>query len=415
MHTHKPVDPECLVGTMSDEVTDYVPNSDSESEFESYHFPANTVSGTGKKEAQSRKSNLMILADEISTCYTADEGMSTPEHPRRPCRDVMSLQPRIKEHLTPDSPIDSEHSFVYTQSDEDPDYLPHSNSESEGQSDDYPEDVDYNGTGKRKLQYRNSTVKKRMKIANCSKAGNTSGYTEMPQQASKQRNKMPQEASTPDKQMPQQASIQGKRMLQQACSQYSIPSTSKPIMQTFTGTQSVPLGGTYKKPFRYCIFCKKMWSKLRVHIEKMHKGVARVYEALKMGKKERVLEFDAFRKEGILEVNNIRLRKNPDNPKLERERRENKGSSKKGTSKLVMCHLCKAFVEKRYISRHEKFHANNSDAACESIPVPVDMLSVANANCGGDFIKEIVSKFREGEDPDTCRGILSAFAEININ
>lgn len=122
-------------------------------------------------------------------------------------------------------------------------------------------------------------------------------------------------------------------------------------------TQGSPICGTYKKPYRYCIFCKKMWSKLRVHIEKMHNGHERVCQALKMGKRERDSEFDAFRREGILKLNTIRLKKNPENPKLERERRNDTNEN----GKLVMCHLCKAFIEKRYISRHVKKHAETSD------------------------------------------------------
>lgn len=44
---------------------------------------------------------------------------------------------------------------------------------------------------------------------------------------------------------------------------------------------------TYKKPYRFCIFCKRMMSKLRGHIEKLHKDEERVMQALKAEKRER--------------------------------------------------------------------------------------------------------------------------------
>ena len=150
---------------------------------------------------------------------------------------------------------------------------------------------------------------------------------------------------------------------------------------------------TYKKPYRYCIFCKRMMAKLRGHMVTMHQDEERVRQACKLGKKDKDLAFDALKKEGILELNKLRIRKNPDNAKLERER-------KKDTSHgLVMCQLCKGFMDKRYITRHEKMHYTNTEAAVRVVPVPASMISV-DEELGGDFLKEIVSKFREGEDSE---------------
>lgn len=99
-------------------------------------------------------------------------------------------------------------------------------------------------------------------------------------------------------------------------------------------------------------------------------------------------------------MNKQRIRKDPDNPKLERERRK-EGAN--GASGLVMCQLCKAFIERRYIARHEKKHAQTSDAACMATPLPASMLSMTCDDLGTDFTKEIVSKFREGLNKDVYR------------
>ncbi|XP_030844967.1 uncharacterized protein LOC115925389 [Strongylocentrotus purpuratus] len=318
--------------------------------------------------------------------------------------------------------------YTYDQSDDDSDYVPDSYSESESETDDFPADVVCNKIGKRKIQSHERALKSKrpgIEISNWSKAGiackermpqqviiqdrempeqvNTAEQ-EMPEQVNTEDQGIPEQVNTAEQEMPEQVNTQDQEMHEQVNTQdqemreqvntqdQEIP-TCRPVNIPGQGSLAC---GTYKKPYRYCIFCKRMWSKLRNHIEKKHKDHKRVCQALKMRKKERDLVFDAFRKEGILELNKIRLRKNPDNPVLERERRND--SKTKG--KLVICHLCKAFIEKRYISRHEKKHAQTSDAACEVTPIPAEMMSVVDEANGGEFMKEIISKFREGEDRD---------------
>ena len=64
-------------------------------------------------------------------------------------------------------------------------------------------------------------------------------------------------------------------------------------------------------------------------------------------------------------MNKQRIGKDPDNPTFERER-STEGDAN-GTLGLVMCLLCYAFLKSRYLARHERKHAEASDAACHPV------------------------------------------------
>ena len=111
-----------------------------------------------------------------------------------------------------------------------------------------------------------------------------------------------------------------------------------------------------------------------------------------MEKKEKDAMFGQFRREGILEINKIRTRKNLNSPELERERKQ---SSE--TSHLVMCSVCKVFIEKQYRKKHECRHMEESDHMEESVTpcfsVPAGLLKLDEDKVS-DFGKEILVKFR---------------------
>ncbi|XP_072042710.1 LOW QUALITY PROTEIN: uncharacterized protein [Amphiura filiformis] len=328
----------------------------------------------------------MVFASDMDTS-NLDEVFETPNpvDPEIHCMHALSND---------DSDFSNDDSDF---SNDDSDYVPNSASESDQESEFESGSVPANsvtGTDKRKAQSRKNAVKKLcLEITNYAEAGNKCGKEVTSQQA----------ASTPCKDLIcLQTNSKASETPNDPVDQANTPSKEKmPSEPRCEDTKGSHTPRAYQKPYRYCIFCRKLWSKLRIHIEKMHKNEERVSKALQMEKHERDKTFGEFRREGIFELNKIRLRKNPENPKLERERRKDTNEN----DRVVMCHLCKAFIEKRYISRHEKKHCDTSDAACKSTPVPANMLNVGDHEFGGDFMKEILSKFREGENKDvynTC-------------
>ena len=168
------------------------------------------------------------------------------------------------------------------------------------------------------------------------------------------------------------------------------------VAQDTSGEGSVE-ASTYKKPYRYCVFCKKKFSKLRNHIANKHHDNERVKEALQLPKKERDAAFDQMRKDGIFEFNKYEAKKNPDNPHLQRERKRKDETN----SILVMCSICQSFIEKKYRKRHEMLHQKSDDGVSVQ-SVPANILSWDFEIRGSEYTKEVLSKFRTDEIGMQC-------------
>ncbi len=144
---------------------------------------------------------------------------------------------------------------------------------------------------------------------------------------------------------------------------------------------------TYKKPYRFCIFCNEYKSKLSAHIASQHKDNEQVQNALKLPKSERDNAFSSFRKQGIFEINKREARR--DEPSYERER--------DGDSELIKCGVCSAFLSKKYIKRHEDFCKGKSEAATNPVSIPISLLNSEIVN-DASYTREIVTKFRTSDD-----------------
>ena len=147
----------------------------------------------------------------------------------------------------------------------------------------------------------------------------------------------------------------------------------------------------YIKPYRMCIFCNKLRSKLSQHIKEKHSNKERVQRALELPKKERDLEFDMMKKEGIMQQN-IKQAKE-DKPKYTRERTS---KLKEDDSALFMCGTCNGFYSRRYIKRHTKRCITNTEGAVHGAAIPASLLKHGEIlQNDQDFATEILSRFRQ--------------------
>ncbi|XP_041456679.1 uncharacterized protein LOC121408987 isoform X1 [Lytechinus variegatus] len=150
-----------------------------------------------------------------------------------------------------------------------------------------------------------------------------------------------------------------------------------------------------KKPYRYCIFCHKMKSCLRKHMEIRHKENERVRDALMKSKKLRDELFDKFRKEGILLFNKEESKK--DNPKYLRERACQPENEK---DQIVMCSVCHGFYRKTYLRKH--MARCKTHEPIRGAPIPMSLLSM-NTSDQSVFAQEVLAKFRKSEVSTICK------------
>ncbi|XP_057296083.1 uncharacterized protein LOC130629325 isoform X2 [Hydractinia symbiolongicarpus] len=149
-----------------------------------------------------------------------------------------------------------------------------------------------------------------------------------------------------------------------------------------------------KKPYRYCIFCKKKMSYLRRHIRSKHKHHPEVKVVLKLKKKEQFAAYEDFRRRGIFEYN-MKEALN-EKPEFERERRG------RDQNDLVYCNNCKKFISRRFWYQHMKNCQANS--CKKTVPVPINLLSLPeNLRITDDFRDNILSKFQRDNIGDICR------------
>nr|XP_054761399.1 uncharacterized protein LOC129267799 [Lytechinus pictus] len=149
----------------------------------------------------------------------------------------------------------------------------------------------------------------------------------------------------------------------------------------------------YKKPYRFCMYCKKHMSKLSDHFKNKHRNEERIQYALGLPTKERIEEFDRIRKEGTFEVNKIRAK--DDNPQFQRERSS-------ASNSVVICSNCSGAYSAPYMRRHKHHCEYKSDSSKPSMHIPASFLSVMN-DSDSSFISEILSKFRKDEVGQLCQ------------
>ena len=150
----------------------------------------------------------------------------------------------------------------------------------------------------------------------------------------------------------------------------------------------------YKKPYRFCIYCKKYMSKLSDHLKKKHREEERIKSALGLPAKEQQVEFDRIKKEGIFEVNKIRAK--DDKPQFERER------SCASNSTVVICGRCSGAYSASYMRKHKQHCEYKSDSSKPSLHVPAPFLPLMN-DSDSSFISEVLSKFRQDEIGKICQ------------
>lgn len=148
----------------------------------------------------------------------------------------------------------------------------------------------------------------------------------------------------------------------------------------------------YAKPNRYCIFCNKMSRKLTRHITLVHKNIPRVKLALRMKKRDRIRQFQIFKREGINTYNRNEAKKS--SPCYQGERKRNK------YMELLHCRNCDSFISKRFFSRHARNCCDTTDS-CTVEGVPMEAFSLPkDTKVSEDFVHSILSKLRGKDIPD---------------
>lgn len=167
------------------------------------------------------------------------------------------------------------------------------------------------------------------------------------------------------------------------------------LHKTENRSKNARLRKKYRKPARFCIFCHSFKSKLSQHIMTQHKDQSRVKNALQLPRKERIFVLNSFKKEGTLEVNKKEAR--CENPSFERER-------KSTCPKVVICGNCSGSYAQKYITRHKRTCAEQSDSSASAVNLPAELLTLAkDADIGEDFVADILSKFRNDDIGEMCK------------
>ncbi|XP_057296732.1 uncharacterized protein LOC130625649 [Hydractinia symbiolongicarpus] len=144
----------------------------------------------------------------------------------------------------------------------------------------------------------------------------------------------------------------------------------------------------YKKPYRFCVFCKKMCSKLTDHIKNCHKELKVVKKTLMLKKRERVNAFQQMKRLGIKEFNEKEAVKK--NPIYQGEKKRRKHQ------KLVRCSICSAFISKRFFSTHKHRCSKKFDSTAVPIPLLEDCL-LTSTRLSDEFIIDVLGKVRDDE------------------
>ncbi|XP_071500912.1 uncharacterized protein [Diadema antillarum] len=185
-------------------------------------------------------------------------------------------------------------------------------------------------------------------------------------------------------------SIEEKALVKQTCMVTSCVTANSTEQEEVCSEK----GGTYKKPYRFCMYCKQFKSKLSDHLAKKHMNEERVKNALRLPKKQRIEEFDRIRKEGTFEVNKERAR--DDEPSYERERK----SSSKGN--LVICGSCSGAYAAGYMKKHKRTCVISSESSSPSLNIKASLLQLAQS-LDGQFLSEVLGRFRTDEIGLLCQ------------
>ncbi|PIK36317.1 hypothetical protein BSL78_26845 [Apostichopus japonicus] len=149
------------------------------------------------------------------------------------------------------------------------------------------------------------------------------------------------------------------------------PNSPCPVTSTSEDTKPTnqPSTSSYKKPYRLCIFCDSMKSKLSEHIAKQHHNIDRVALALKLATREKRQAFHRFKKEGILKFNKLQAKCSK--PAYHRERSS------------VIDNL------------------SQSEGCPASLPIPVHLLANEEI-CSESFMENVLNRFRPDEVGTLC-------------
>lgn len=102
---------------------------------------------------------------------------------------------------------------------------------------------------------------------------------------------------------------------------------------------------------------------------------------MKLGRKERIKEFQKLRCEGIVAFNKDKASK--DIPEYQSERKKRKYFD------IVLCSSCSAFISKRFFHAHKKNCQEESETVVSAIPMYLQQLPFNNFSEG--FVEKILS------------------------
>ena len=128
----------------------------------------------------------------------------------------------------------------------------------------------------------------------------------------------------------------------------------------------IPTSTKKKKPSRPCLFCLQMFVDLRKHLLQKHKNEPRVKSIMdkektgEISRKERIIEFEHLRKEGMLLLNKKLIAQNRD---------DELHCVRKSNGPKVKCSNCDGFFKEKYFTRHRK-SCKGSAETTEIVEIP---------------------------------------------
>jgi hypothetical protein len=153
-----------------------------------------------------------------------------------------------------------------------------------------------------------------------------------------------------------------------------------------------------KKPRRPCPFCAEHigGGKLKRHIQRRHKDLPEVKQAMALPLKRQKEAFAKMRSAGVFS-SNLKIVRELESPNLLRERRPRKNLS---NADLRVCSNCKTYLSSQSYAKHRM----RCDVLAD--PLKVHIATATNAEDGDQnprFQEEILAKFRDTECGETCR------------
>jgi hypothetical protein len=151
---------------------------------------------------------------------------------------------------------------------------------------------------------------------------------------------------------------------------------------------NIPLFQKYKKPDRFCIFCKRIQKagKLTRHLKKKHSKEPEVQQG----------KFKALRKEGSFEYNKTVMQKRGDDKSFM------KMKSSKTECPTVMCNACKGFYALTSFYKHKSNCMEGVSQGIKSKTVQ-SMISFHGPTNDNEFVLNVLNRLRTDEIGIKCR------------